>query len=74
MIKVLLLTVLMAVALNKPVFDFTKSYVTQLTNFNFNDQINKIRQATNYVSLVLFYKYNDGQSLSFASAYDDWCN
>jgi len=45
-----------------------------LTNFNFNDQISKIRQTTNYVSLVHFYKYTDGKSLEFAPAFDSWTN
>lgn len=41
----------------KPIYDFRSSYVTQLTNFNFKDQVTKIRQNTNYVAVVQFYKY-----------------
>jgi len=58
---ILLFTVLMALALlsaAKPVYDHKTSYVTQLTNFNFRDQVTKIRQNTNYVAIVHFYKYN----------------
>jgi hypothetical protein len=54
----IIFVLLIATVLTKPIYDFSKSYVTQLTNFNFNDQINKIRQTTNYVSIVHFYKYN----------------
>lgn len=46
----------------KPIYDFRSSYVTQLTNFNFKDQVTKIRQNTNYVAVVQFYKYN-GKSM-----------
>jgi hypothetical protein len=42
----------------KPVYDHSKSNVMPLTNFNFNDQINKIRQTTNHVSIVHFYKHS----------------
>lgn len=58
---ILLFTILMTLALlsqAKPVYEFKTSYVTQLTNFNFRDQVTKIRQNTNYVSVVQFYKYN----------------
>jgi|JI9StandDraft_2_1071091.scaffolds.fasta_scaffold327212_2 hypothetical protein len=48
---------------SKPVYDFKTSYVTQLTDFNFKDQVTKIRQNTNYVAIVQFYKY-DGKDLS----------
>lgn len=47
---------------SKPVYDFKTSYVTQLTDFNFKDQVTKIRQNTNYVAIVQFYKY-DGKDL-----------
>lgn len=46
----------------KPVYDHKTSYVTQLTDFNFKDQVTKIRQNTNYVSVVQFYKYNGNKS------------
>lgn len=46
------------VVLSKSVYDHGKSHITPLTSFNFNDQISKIRQSTNYVSLVHFYKYD----------------
>jgi hypothetical protein len=48
---------LLALAQAKPIYDFRSSYVTQLTNLNFKDQVTKIRQNTNYVALVQFYKY-----------------
>lgn len=56
----------------KPIYDFKSSYVTQLTNFNFKDQVTKIRQNTNYVAVVQFYKYGDGKSLGFAKEFDAW--
>lgn len=43
---------------SKAIYDFKKSYVNQLTNFNFKDQVEKIRQNTNYVAIVHFYKYS----------------
>ena len=43
---------------SKPVYDYHNSYITQLTQINFKDQVTKIRQNTNYVSVVHFYKYN----------------
>ena len=50
--------VLVGLAVTKPVYDFKTSYVTQLTDFNFKDQVTKIRQNTNYVAIVQFYKYD----------------
>lgn len=59
--KVLIL-VLVVLALwtaeSKPIYDFKKSYVSQLTTINFKDQVEKIRQNTNYVSIVHYYKYS----------------
>ena len=52
------LVLLLILANSKPIYDFKSSYVTQLTNFNFKDQVTKIRQNTNYVAVVQFYKYN----------------
>ena len=49
---------LLVVAACKPVYDYHKTYITQLTNINFKDQVSKIRQNTNYVSIVHFYKYD----------------
>ena len=57
----LLALILAALASAKPVYDFKTSYVTQLTNFNFKDQVTKIRQNTNYVAIVHFYKF-DGKT------------
>lgn len=57
---------LVGLALSKPIYNFKTSYVTQLTDFNFKDQVTKIRQNTNYVALVQFYKYDDGKSQDFA--------
>lgn len=53
-----LLGLLMVGILTKPVYDHSKSNIQPLTNLNFNDQVSKIRQSTNYVSIVHFYKYN----------------
>jgi thiol-disulfide isomerase/thioredoxin len=72
---------LLVCSVSKSVYDHSKSHITPLTNFNFNDQINKIRQSTNYVSLVHFYKYegnppshSDGKSKAFAPELDKWNN
>ena len=56
-----ILFILVVTVAGKPIYDFKVSYVTQLTDFNFKDQVTKIRQNTNYVSIVQFYKY-DGSS------------
>lgn len=58
LILILSILGLAILAMNKPIYDFKTSYVTQLTDFNFKDQVTKIRQNTNYVALVQFYKYN----------------
>lgn len=55
-VMVMALTAIPSVA--KPIYNFKTSYVTQLTNFNFKDQVTKIRQNTNYVAITHFYKYN----------------
>lgn len=68
----ILVVTFLAVALAKPVYEHSKSNVMPLTNFNFNDQISKIRQTTNYVSIVHFYKHADGKSLAFAPDFDKW--
>jgi hypothetical protein len=62
---ILILSILGVVILAaaKPIYDFKTSYVTQLTDFNFKDQVTKIRQNTNYVALVQFYKYNGNNDL-----------
>jgi hypothetical protein len=49
---------LFSISSAKPIYNFKTSYVTQLTTLNFKDQVTKIRQNTNYVSIVHFYKYN----------------
>lgn len=54
---VIFVLTLLTLVFMKPVFDFSKSYVIRLTDFNINDQIHKIRRSTNQVSIVLFYKY-----------------
>jgi len=54
----IILVSILSLSLSKPIYDFKTSYVTQLTDFNFKDQVTKIRQNTNYVSVVQFYKYN----------------
>jgi hypothetical protein len=53
----LALVCLSGVVQGKAIYDFRSSYVTQLTNLNFKDQVTKIRQNTNYVAVVQFYKY-----------------
>ena len=62
-VHLLLLLITLQMAYAKPIYDFKTSYVTQLTNFNFKDQVTKIRQNTNYVAVVQFYKYN-GKTIS----------
>ena len=52
-----LLVGLAVLAASKPIYNFKTSYVTQLTDFNFKDQVTKIRQNTNYVAIVHFYKF-----------------
>ncbi len=54
----ILLGCLLLLASAKPIYDFKTSYITQLTDFNFRDQVTKIRQNTNSVSVVHFYKYD----------------
>jgi hypothetical protein len=79
------LSILVIVALtlllvdSKPIYDFKTSYITQLTYINFKDQVSKIRQNTNYVSIVHYYKYSgnllfikDGSSLNLAKDFDTW--
>ena len=81
--KSLTFLVLVALALlfvdSKPIYDFKTSYITQLTTINFKDQVSKIRQNTNYVSIVHYYKYSgnlfiieDGVSLNLAKDFDTW--
>lgn len=53
--KTILLLTIILVALGKPIYDFKKSYITNLTPFNFDDQVSKYRQNTHYVSVVQFY-------------------
>ncbi len=53
----LVLAVLLVSLINSAsIYNTKKSYVTQLTNFNFENQVSKIRQNTNQVSIVHFYK------------------
>lgn len=49
---------LIMVSLAKPIYDFKKSYVINLTPLNYADQVSKYRQNTNYVSVVQFYKHS----------------
>jgi hypothetical protein len=62
-ILLLLLVCLGVFVSTKPIFDFTKSYVLRLTDFNLNDQVHKIRRSTNQVSVVLYYKYDGNNNL-----------
>jgi hypothetical protein len=48
----------------KPIFDFSKSYVLRLTDFNINDQIHKIRRSTNQVSVILFYQHDGNNNVT----------
>ena len=59
---------LILVSLSKPVYDLKKSYVINLTPLNYNDQVTKYRQNTNYVSVVQFYKYSGTNDLIFQMA------
>lgn len=61
-------------ALSKPIYDFKKSYVINLTPLNYADQVTKYRQNTNYVSIVQFYKSTDGKSKDFVPEMDKWTN
>lgn len=54
----LVLFLVLSMALAKPVYDHKKSYITNLTPLNYNDQVSKYRQNTHYVSVVQFYKYS----------------
>lgn len=56
-LSLVILALAASAVLSKPIFDYSKSYVLRLTDFNINDQIHKIRRSTNYVSVVLFYKH-----------------
>lgn len=62
-----LVFLLLSLAHAKPIYDFKTSYITQLNDFNFKDQVTKIRQNTNYVSIVQFYKYN-GNTITIQTA------
>lgn len=53
----LIILALFSLAVAKPIYVFKTSYVAQLTNLNFKEQVTKIRQNTNYVAVVHFYKY-----------------
>jgi len=52
-----LLGLLLALGTAKAIYDFKTSYITTLTSFNFKDQVTKIRQNTNYVAIVHYYKH-----------------
>ena len=56
-LSLVILALAASAVLSKPIFDYSKSYVLRLTDFNINDQIHKIRRSTNYVSVVFFYKH-----------------
>ena len=68
------LCLLLLIANSKPIYDYHNSYITQLTQINFKDQVTKIRQNTNYVSVVHFYKYDDGASLGRLEEFMNWVN
>ncbi len=56
LLSVLITFQLTSLTLGDPIYDLKKSFVAQLANFNFKDQVTKIRQNTNQVSVVHFYK------------------
>ena len=72
----------MSLSISKPIYDFKKSYVLNLTPINYADQVTKYRQNTNYVSVVQFYKSTgirwclcvDGKSKAFVPEMDKWAN
>ena len=59
----LMAVLLVSLTHSASIYNTKKSYVTQLTNFNFENQVSKIRQNTNQVSIVHFYK-ESGTSLT----------
>lgn len=74
----ILFLALVVISLGKPVYDFKKSYVINLTPLNFADQVSKYRQNTNYVSIVQFYKYSGTnyfiQMVNLLHLYHKWTN
>ncbi|KRX05654.1 Thioredoxin-like fold [Pseudocohnilembus persalinus] len=71
--KIILFLVLAMVLINaRELYDHNKSYITPITNFNFGQQINKIRETTNQVSIVHYYKSGDEFSEQFAPEFDKW--
>jgi len=48
--------------------------VRRITQLNFDKTISKIRLTTNQVSVVLFYKNEDGLTKQFIQEYDDLTN
>lgn len=77
-----LLLLAAAVYAMKPLYDPKTSYVTPISELNFEKQINKIRQTTKYVTIVHYYRKNgtsltyseDGESKAFARSYDEFTN
>jgi hypothetical protein len=56
-LSLVILSVILVTAVDSAsIYNTQKSYVTQLTNVNFDNQVSKIRQNTNQVSVVHFYK------------------
>ena len=53
---ILSLFIILSIVSTASIYNTKKSYVTQLTNFNFQNQVLKIRQNTNQVSIVHFYR------------------
>lgn len=58
-----LLSLLLVGILTKPVYDHKRSNVQMLTGFNFKDQVTKLRQTTNYVTIVHFSKFDGTNKL-----------
>lgn len=52
----IIFVLVVSLSISKPIYDFKKSYVLNLTPINYADQVTKYRQNTNYVSVVQFYK------------------
>ena len=72
--KFFLFALVLSLAVAKPIYQASKSYVTPITAINFEKQINKIRQTTKYVSIVHYFKANDGASAAFVPEFDKFTN
>ena len=53
---IIILAIYLLSAYSKSIYDTNKSYITPITTINFKKQLVKIRETTNYVSIVHYYK------------------